>query len=420
MMNLNGKTMNFISTLETMAKLALALLLALLPLHQLLAQESSSEKTKELRVKIVRELNGQTQVTDTVVQAQDQDQEVLINSLRALKTDTALARRLRTNLGGTFRFDTTVVVKDIKKRIYSSSGAALDTAEFRRLHGDKIKVYKLDKALNTADRQVFVNRIRTQDTTMYRRLQEEGAIFYLNGDSLKGIHHFEVVNGAETVEIGSGNPAVFLRAAKNKDGVFLIHRDSAALNHLNPTRIAKIVVQRGNVISLDSLRGAGVKKVQIKISKDKETGAQKVYKIDEQGNEVEMKGDYLKLDHGDARITIIMKARVEDITAADKEALKEAGASVETKPRNELHVEEISFYPNPNNGRFNLSFKLDKRSTTRVSVMDSQGKEVFVDTVAEPAGEYNRQIDLTPFGPGLYYLQIAQGKKYHTKRILVK
>lgn len=411
--------MNTITTLQTIAKLVLAFLLALLPLHELLAQEKSTEKTKQLHIKMIREVNGQTQVIDTVVEAADH--EALFNSLRTLKVDTAMARRLRSSLGGTFRFDTTMVVRDIRTKVYNSLGAEMDTAEFRKLHGGKIRVYQMDKALNAADRKVFLERIKMQDTTMYRRLQGEGDIFRINVDSLKGdFQSFEMIKGTEAVKIGSGHPAVFLRASKNSDGVFMIQRDSAARTHLDPAQIDRIVVQRiGNVISLDSLRGTGAKKVQIKVINDKETGASKVYKTDEQGNEVEMKVDYLKLDHGDARIMIFMKANVEDITAADKQTLKEAGAPVELKPRHALDVEEISFYPNPNNGRFNLSFTLDNKGTTRVSVMDSQGKEVFVDTVAELSGQYNRQIDLTPFGPGLYFLQIAQGKKYHTKRILV-
>ena len=54
---------------------------------------------------------------------------------------------------------------------------------------------------------------------------------------------------------------------------------------------------------------------------------------------------------------VIIKVRVEDLEEEDKEQLDNPSFKIE----NSLQLEKLSFYPNPNNGSFNLSFVTEEQ-----------------------------------------------------------
>ncbi|GAB3532168.1 hypothetical protein GCM10027443_15510 [Pontibacter brevis] len=405
--------------LLNMVKAAIAFLLTFFPLQHTAAQDAGAEQKTTLRIKMIKEVDGKVQVTDTTVQAEDH--AALPGSIKGLKVDTAMLRRLNAGLSVSVRPDTTVAMTNLRKLVVDAEHLKPDTAAFHALHGGKVKAFRMHGNRSAADREAMVARVKDHKTdTLLLRAAKGDRIIYLKKDSAAHSQLSEFKKNGEVVRFRTITPSMVMESSVDSAGVFRLRRSGEIFSELEPNQIERIIVRKNHsAISIDSLVSVGDTKIELKVVQDK-TGEKKVYKVDEKGNEVLLKGEHLKLDHGDARIMILMKARVEEITAADKEALKEAGAAVEMKKKEALDVERISFYPNPNNGRFNLNFTLEDKGTTRVSVMDSKGEEVFVDTVEKLAGEYSRQIDLTPFGRGIYYLQIAQGGKYHTKKILVQ
>ncbi|MFD3001575.1 T9SS type A sorting domain-containing protein [Pontibacter toksunensis] len=414
--------MNTVTTfLLNIVKLAIAFLLAFFPLHQTEAQDASEAKAKTLRIKMLKEVDGEIQVIDTTVLATDHAE--LLKSIKGLKADTAMIRRFSSGLPAVINFDTTVNMADMKTMIFNADRLKIDSAVFQSLHGDKVSIIKLNGEVSGIDGKALLERVGKlrQDTIFVRSIKGNKAV-YLRADSVNKFHRFDSLKEGDVVKFRSEHPnALYESRIDSAGNVFRLRSGSEVLSDIDPSHIRSIVVQKGhNAISIDSLISSGETRIQFNVKQDEKTGEKKVYRVDKNGKEELVKGQYLKLDHGSAKVVIFMNATVEDITADDKEALKEAGATVETRKKEALGVEAISFYPNPNNGRFNLNFKLEDKGTTRVSVMDSRGEEVFVDTVENLSGEYNRQIDLTPFGRGLFYLQIAQGKKYHTKKILVQ
>lgn len=414
--------MNTVTTfLLTMVKIAITFLLAFFPLQQIEAQDAAAGKSKTLRIKMLKEVDGKMQVLDTTVQAADHAD--LVKSIKGLKVDTAIIRRLSSGLPAIINFDTTVDMAGRKTFIFNADMIRMDTTVLRSLHGDKVRIIKLDGEVSGIDGKALLERAgkHRQDTIFVRSIKGNKAV-YLRGDSANKFHRFENLKEGEVVKFRTEHSNTLFESRIDSAGnLFRLRSGSEGLSAIDPSHIRSIEVYKGhNAISLDSLLASGETKIQFKVKQDEKTGEKQVYRVDKDGKEELVKGQYLKLDHGIAKVVIFMNATVEDITADDKAALKEAGAAVETRKKEALEVEAISFYPNPNNGRFNLNFKLEDKGTTRVSVMDSRGEEVFVDTVENLSGEYNRQIDLTPFGRGLFYLQIAQGKKYHTKKILVQ
>lgn len=364
--------MNLFINLQTLLRLALALLMGLLPLYGALAQESGKQKHKA-HIKMVRTVDGKTVVVDTTFSAE---------------TEEAIAKALK--------------------------AARLDTGHMRLLDG-KIRAYTFSKE-GAAALKAGVHSLKA-DSAM-RRAMKEVRVLSIQADSLSKdmMKRFKIVQG-DSLLIGEG-PRVFVRTLVDSSIVHLGEPGKAF--SINPKEIERIIVKAmPSHERMDSLMRLHEQMNFKVIVKD---GDKKVYRIHEDGREEEI--PHTDFNFGEGKrgraIFIARKVKVEEITKADKEQLKATGAPVEMKSREELKMEEINFHPNPNNGRFKLNFSLKNKGTTVVRVMDDKGQEVFVDTVEDLSGNYERNIDLSPFGRGLYFLQVAQGNRYHTKKILVQ
>ncbi|WP_299707689.1 T9SS type A sorting domain-containing protein [uncultured Pontibacter sp.] len=367
--------MNLFVNFQTLLKLALVLLMGLLPFHQLVAQENPKQK-HQMHIKIIKEENGKSVLIDT--------------------TFTAISE------------------EELAKAI---KGARLDTAHLRLLDG-KMRAYTLGKEGNAA----FRARVQgIEGDSAMRRALKEVRLLSLSADSLSKemVKRIEVMRGEMKNMTIEGNPQIYFRSLNDSTGAFSF-KEGDRMMRIDPKEIERIVVEsipRG--LQIDSLLMKEGKSY-IKIITDGEDN--KIYRIDRDGNKEEVSGEEigLHITRPGRAIFMVRKTQVEDVTDAEKEQLKATGAPVEMKSREELKVEEISYYPNPNNGRFNLKFTLKKKGTTVVRVLDEKGREVFVDTVEKLSGEYEREIDLTPFGRGMYFLQVAQGGRYHTKKLVVQ
>lgn len=89
--------------------------------------------------------------------------------------------------------------------------------------------------------------------------------------------------------------------------------------------------------------------------------------------------------------------------------------------KNKLDVEKLTFSPNPNNGKFDLRFNTNnKKEPISVKIFDMQGKEVYTETVNKFNGNYSNNIDISENGIGTYILQILQGDKSKTSKVVIK
>ena len=85
----------------------------------------------------------------------------------------------------------------------------------------------------------------------------------------------------------------------------------------------------------------------------------------------------------------------------------------------EYILPEIKIFPNPNNGNFNIQLKAASIPIF-LRIVNEKGQEVYQQKQGGFSGYFEGKIDLTEFPKGIYYLQIRQGKKMITEKILVQ
>src|SRR5690606_15168930 len=77
-------------------------------------------------------------------------------------------------------------------------------------------------------------------------------------------------------------------------------------------------------------------------------------------------------------------------------------------------------YPNPSNGRFNISLDNLEGETYEVRVYDSHGLLILEESEPISAAQQLKTLDLSTKGKGIYFLKIIYDGKYEeTKRIII-
>ncbi|MFN7540405.1 MAG: S8 family serine peptidase [Bacteroidota bacterium] len=76
--------------------------------------------------------------------------------------------------------------------------------------------------------------------------------------------------------------------------------------------------------------------------------------------------------------------------------------------------------PNPNKGRFNLSFTVDTRADLWIDIIDPGGNKAFSANQANFIGNYSKEISLPQLSSSMYLLRIQHNKKVYIKKLVIQ
>jgi len=127
--------------------------------------------------------------------------------------------------------------------------------------------------------------------------------------------------------------------------------------------------------------------------------------------------EIIKVEDGKKKIIVKVIVKIDDVNDSD---LKKLDIPSSAKEYNNLKIEKLDFYPNPNNGKFNLTFSLPEKGKTKITVFDSNGKEVYKEVLTNFTGDYNKNIDISSEGKGLFFLNVEQGSKKLIKKLVIQ
>lgn len=117
-------------------------------------------------------------------------------------------------------------------------------------------------------------------------------------------------------------------------------------------------------------------------------------------------------DKADSKVISKVKVFIRPARPADKE---KAGAD----KMKDLRVNDISFYPNPSDGRFDLELETGNDLPVQVRILDSDGESVYQKKAAGTDGSHRFRIDISGQRRGNYILQVIQNGRALTKRIII-
>ena len=80
----------------------------------------------------------------------------------------------------------------------------------------------------------------------------------------------------------------------------------------------------------------------------------------------------------------------------------------------------ISVYPNPSRGEFNISFDLESRQDVYLTITNYLGEMIFTKELKDQEGQYNKTIDLGNKANGIYMLNITTNNQNINQKIVIQ
>lgn len=114
-----------------------------------------------------------------------------------------------------------------------------------------------------------------------------------------------------------------------------------------------------------------------------------------------------------------VKVAVEDLTQQESEDMK-TRYNMNMAPSNELRVNDLGLFPNPDQGAFRLQFELPEQGATSIRIYNAAGRSIYDYDLGSYSGPFSDEVDISQNGPGAYYLEITQGTKRLTKKVVLQ
>lgn len=87
---------------------------------------------------------------------------------------------------------------------------------------------------------------------------------------------------------------------------------------------------------------------------------------------------------------------------------------------NDLVIDDLRLFPNPNNGIFNLNFNLEGTGDVNIRIYAADGRIVYEDNEGNFTGDYLNQINISDNAQGIYFLMVRQGEQTISKKIVLR
>ena len=83
-------------------------------------------------------------------------------------------------------------------------------------------------------------------------------------------------------------------------------------------------------------------------------------------------------------------------------------------------INNLDVYPNPTNDIFNVSFVSEEIQSISIRVLNIVGEVIYEESLDQFVGEYTKQISLSDYSKGIYFLEINNDKGTINKKIILQ
>lgn len=310
------------------------------------------------------------------------------------KKENVIHIKMIKNINGTETvFDTTITGDDISWE----QGMEMQNIRINQNMDSLMKMVEIEMTGLEGQLGELENQLKSLEG-----LKELETIIDIRG--FEDLKNLENLKGLE----GLGNMQFDIRIDSNfstmHDGIFIEHfGDFSNVNDSNVT-----------IMILDE-KDAEYQKIMKEIEEDKEgnyTLEKRIMVIQQNCEEGDKKGDKKIVQFE----MIVKTCNIEDLTKDDKKQLKSDGRL----SNDNLKVDELNFYPNPNNGRFNLGFTLPKQGDTQVLIFNMEGKNVYEENLPNFTGTYKNEIDISNNSAGVYFIKVTQNGHSMFKKMILQ
>lgn len=83
-------------------------------------------------------------------------------------------------------------------------------------------------------------------------------------------------------------------------------------------------------------------------------------------------------------------------------------------------ISNVKVYPNPNSGLFTLEMNIDKLQNLNVELISTTGKIIFNEALDNKIGNYRKELDISHYAKGIYFLNLSNGNQTATYKVIMR
>jgi len=83
-------------------------------------------------------------------------------------------------------------------------------------------------------------------------------------------------------------------------------------------------------------------------------------------------------------------------------------------------LESVQIYPNPARNNLNINLSLENNETFSINIVSITGQFIYKEEITNASGDFSKQIDLSGFNRGVYFLQMINTQGVITKKIILE
>ncbi len=127
-------------------------------------------------------------------------------------------------------------------------------------------------------------------------------------------------------------------------------------------------------------------------------------------------------DGKDKNVTVIVSGdgkNKKKVIITTSVRVEEDKSPVNKENKEDLRISNFNFYPNPSDGKFNLEFEAESKEPATVTILDVNGREIYREVFSGDKN-YKKEIDLGSKTKGTYILNLLQGKRSISRKIVIE
>ncbi|MCB0806751.1 MAG: T9SS type A sorting domain-containing protein [Bacteroidales bacterium] len=412
----------------------------------LVAAQDTQEK--EIKLNIVKDVNGEKQVVDTTILISDLTSSEELQDLKKL-LDSEDFKSLGITLDemeNAYFFDSDALGDEqvwVMSQEVEDDGSGNKKVELTITSGDDADG-ESTWSISSDDKGYMYFFSDDGDSTVINQSGDNKIIVKSIGDG-EGTHTVTISDELEWIDTGSTS----IEVESTDDGkVIKVTRENGEVKEYQVDEEgAYIIDEEGNISKVegdyvnweDHTGGEGL--IWVNVDDDGENSNIVVKRFDGNTSEININNGEKQIvvsdedvsvdgetqvfvkrfesKKGDRKVMIQSKVIVRKLENSDIKNLEKSGINLEGKSGS-LEIDNLSFSPNPNPGRFTLEFATPETGKTDIRIFDTNGKQVYSETLSNFSGIYSKEIDISSEKSGVYFLQIQQGDKASSRKIMLE
>ena len=414
-------------------------------------QSVAQEDKKEVKIKVIKEENGQKTVIDTTINISD------------LENNDELKKILKSEAFG----DMDINIDELDGFLDMDIEVEQDGEDGMQKKVIVMKHKDSDSDKDVVEKEYIITVIQSDSSmdgkTVKMHVGEGGSAYFFSDDGetheidMDGNVHKVIVKSSidgdgENVFFsdgdinwtGDGGRKVEVIDSEDGQKVIVHNEDGTTKEYdLKEGKGAYMIDEEGNIQKVDGdVKWTGDKGEMTMVTVDVEddgegetiwitTGDETldlsgnkhhnvfIHSSEDIDDDAEVFVEVIAKNDGEKTVRIERKIIVKKLDSEDIKSLEKSGIKVTPKESDILELGAIKFHPNPTNGKFTLRFEVPEKGDTEVLIYDINGKNVYSEKLSNFEGSYKNEIDISGQSKGTYFLKITQGNKMSTRKIIL-